>query len=139
MFIDSNNRAVNIFAPYEHDGVRYGDLRDPRLREAVGITEISDPQPPEDYSPLTHFRMEQDTAPYVVFLRKPDEMITRAISATAREQIASIELSELYPRVLRAYLLSVLNPTSVEYLKVKAVDDKIVELRQKVIPDIPTP
>lgn len=49
------------------------------------LTVIADPTPPADYTEATYFRTEQDEAPYVVYTRKPQEMIDAALAATARE------------------------------------------------------
>lgn len=49
------------------------------------LTEIADPVPPEDYSEATYFRTEQDDAPYVVYTRKPQEMIDANNAVRERE------------------------------------------------------
>jgi hypothetical protein len=73
-----NNIRINIYAPHtDANGTRYGNLTDPAIREALGVVEVADPTPPDEY--LTHpqrwFRVEQDDAPYVVYTRKSDEQI----------------------------------------------------------------
>jgi hypothetical protein len=78
MFI-RNGLRFNIDASQEIDGVRYPNFRDPVLREQLGITEIADPQPPEDFSDDTYYRTEQDDAPYVVFTRKPAAQIVAVL------------------------------------------------------------
>lgn len=76
MFINQDQRRVNVYAPFEDaNGTRYGNLTDPAVREALGVVEIPDPQPPEDYSDETYYRTEQDEAPYVVFTKKSDEQL----------------------------------------------------------------
>jgi hypothetical protein len=71
MFIFKTTKLrANPYAPYTApDGTRY-----PRIPMEL-LDEIPDPQPPEDYSPDTYFRTEQDDAPYVVYTRKSDEQI----------------------------------------------------------------
>ena len=54
-------------------------------------------------------------------------------SGIAQAEINQIEEQSLLPRVLRIYLLSVLDPASIEYAKVKEVDDKITNLRTRII------
>lgn len=82
MFVDQNQRRINIYAPFETaDGTHYANMRDPAVREMLGVVEIPDPVPPEDFSDMLYFRTEQDTAPYVVYTRKPDEMISQAEQA----------------------------------------------------------
>lgn len=94
MFI-LNGKRINIDAPFEHNGVRHANLRDPALRAAVGVQEIDDPVPPADYSDDTYYRTEQDDAPYVVYTRKSDEQIRAAELA---------KLTPLSPRQIRQAL-----------------------------------
>jgi hypothetical protein len=54
-------------------------------------------------------------------------------SSMAQAEIKQIEEQSLLPRVLRIFLLSTLDPTSFEYAKVKEVDDKITNLRTRII------
>lgn len=42
---------------------------------------MDEPSPPDDYSEETHYRTEQDAAPYVVYTRKSDEQIAEAHQA----------------------------------------------------------
>jgi len=73
-----NNKRINIDAPHTtEDGVTYANLRDPCVRLALGVAELADPPQPADYSDKLYFRTEQDDAPYVVYTRKPDEMIAQ--------------------------------------------------------------
>lgn len=98
MFIDSNQTRINIYAPFTSaDGIRYPDLRDEALRAQLGITEIADPVAPEDFSDELYFRTEQDTAPYIVYTKKPDEMIaaTQAAKATT-EALAYLASTDWY-------------------------------------------
>jgi hypothetical protein len=82
MFIFSATQSsVNIYAPYTSaDGTKHANLLDPTVREAAGVVEIADPQPPEDYSADTYYRTEQDTPPYVVFTKKSDEQIMEVMT-----------------------------------------------------------
>jgi hypothetical protein len=71
-----NGKRINIYAQFEtDDGTRYANLINPDVRASVGVQEIPDPVPPEDYSDETYYRTEQDTEPYVVFTRKSDEQL----------------------------------------------------------------
>jgi hypothetical protein len=54
-------------------------------------------------------------------------------SNMAQAEIKQIEDHTLLPRVLRVFLLSILDPTSFEYTKVKEIDDKITSLRSRII------
>lgn len=53
-------------------------------------------------------------------------------SNAAQEEIRKIEEQSLLPRVLRTFLLSILDPASIEYVKVKEIDDKITNLRTRI-------
>lgn len=83
MFI-RNDKRFNIYASQEIDGVTYPSFTDPVLREKLGITEIPDPVPPEDYSDETYYRTEQDDYPYIVYTRKSDEQIAEQELSEAR-------------------------------------------------------
>jgi len=74
MFIKDNLR-FNIYASKEIAGIRYPNFLNPDLRAQLGIEEISDPTPPEDYTDETYFRTEQDDAPYIVYTKKSPEQL----------------------------------------------------------------
>ncbi|MCA3116420.1 MAG: hypothetical protein ING91_19495 [Rhodocyclaceae bacterium] len=130
MFIRDQKR-INIHAPYETpDGIRYGNLVDPYLRAAFGILEIPEPQPPADYSEDTHFRTEQDDAPYVVYTRKSNEQISQAKRARVLAQVAALEQSTMLPRPVREGMLSMPGAEQQPWFaRVKAVDDEVAALR----------
>ena len=88
MFIDKDNRRFNPSAVIKHDGVTYNGnvMMFPGVCAELGIIEIPDPQPPEDYSDELYFKTEQDEAPYVVYTRKPDEMIAATRQSKINEQ-----------------------------------------------------
>ena len=88
MFIKDSKR-FNIYASQEIDGVRYANFTDPALREQLGILEIPDPVPPEDYTEDTYYRTEQDTEPFVVFTKKSDEQIAQQTQAKLNQQSLS--------------------------------------------------
>ena len=74
MFIDQTTQLrVNIYAPYKGRS----KLDTPEIRAAVGVIEIADPIPPEDYSDETYYRTEQDAAPYVIYTKKSPEQLER--------------------------------------------------------------
>lgn len=84
MYIKEGKR----FDPYstvEHEGVVYQGnvLKFKHVVKALGIEEIPEPAAPEDFSDRTYFRTYQDTAPYVVYEKRPEEQIRQF-------QIASI-------------------------------------------------
>lgn len=88
MFI-LNEKRINIYAPFTTpEGVTYGNLTDPAVRDQIGVIEVSEPTPPEDYSESTYYRTEQDEAPYVVYTRKSDEQIAEAALNEAKQERA---------------------------------------------------
>lgn len=146
MFIKDNKR-INIYAPHESaNGTRYGNLTDPAVRAAVGVVEMPDPQPPEDYSEDTYYRNEQDEAPYVVFTRKSDEQIAQARAAKIQAQIDSMERESLVARPVREYMLLDMEAKALAagytleqlreqqhgYRRVKEFDEQIQALRAQL-------
>lgn len=90
MFI-LNEKRINIHAPFTtSEGVTYGNLTDPEIRNQLGVLEISEPTPPEDYSESTYYRTEQDEAPYVVYTRKSDEQIAKVVLTKAKQERAQV-------------------------------------------------
>lgn len=91
MFVDQNQRRINIDAPFvASDGRGLANLRDPAERERYGVVEIPDPVPPADYSDELYYRTEQDDAPYVVFTRKSDEQIAALNKAKLDAKLALV-------------------------------------------------
>lgn len=83
MFIDQiTQKRVNIYAPY----AGRSKLDTPEIRAELGIVEILDPTPPEDYSDETYYRTESDDAPYVIFTKKSDEQIAQVMQQKAKAQ-----------------------------------------------------
>lgn len=86
MFIDEETgRMVNINAPYKGRT----RLDTPEIRAAVGVIEITDDVAPEDYSEDLYFRTEDWFAsqrPYIVYTRKPDEMIAKTLQEQTNAQ-----------------------------------------------------
>ncbi len=74
MFIKDSKR-FNIYASATIDNIQYGSFVDPAVRAAVGITEISEPAPPQDYTEETYTREDIDDAPYVVYTPMTEEAI----------------------------------------------------------------
>ena len=88
MFI-LNEKRINIHAPFTtSEGVTYGNLTDPVVRNQLGVVEVTEPTPPEDYSEDLYYRTEQDEAPYVVYTRKSDERIAEVTLAKAKQERA---------------------------------------------------
>lgn len=88
MFI-LNEKRINIYAPFvTTEGVTYGNLTDPVVRSQLGVVEVTEPTPPEDYSEDLYYRTEQDEAPYVVYTRKSDEQIAEAALSKAKQERA---------------------------------------------------
>jgi hypothetical protein len=68
-----NEVRINIDAPFEGpDGTRYANLKDPQVRQSLGVTEVPDS---EKKDPKFYFVQEQDTAPYVVNTPRPLETV----------------------------------------------------------------
>ena len=85
MFI-LNEKRINIHAPFvTTEGVTYGNLTDPVVRNQLGVVEVTEPTPPEDYSEDLYYRTEQDEAPYVVYTRKSDEQIAEVTLSKAKQ------------------------------------------------------
>ena len=125
-----NQKRFNIYAPAEIDEVRYANFLDPVLREQLGIVEVADPVPPEDYSEDTYFRTEQNDAPYVVYTRKSDEQINQAKRARILSQIATLEQGALMARQVREVMLGLPGADQQPWFaRVKAVDDEVAALR----------
>lgn len=139
-----NDKRINIDAAFTSaDGITYANLRDPYLRMAFGIQEISDPAPPADFSDETYYRTEQDDAPYVVFTRKSDEQIEQARKARIQAQIDAMERDALLARPAREFMLlqmeaiaagqgvtpEQLREQHYGYRKVKEFDETIAALR----------
>lgn len=86
-------------------GVKQLDMSDPANRERCGVVETTIIDPPEGYSEETHYRGEQDTAPYVVYERKPQRIIDEAFNGRVQAQIDALERGAMLPRVVREDLM----------------------------------
>ena len=84
MFI-LNEKRVNIYAPITVGDVQYANLRSPEVRALLGVIEIHEPDAPADYSENTYIRIEQDTAPYVVYEKRSDEVIAYQVMKQAKQ------------------------------------------------------
>lgn len=151
MFIDKDKRRVSqatIDAPYiDADGTQHPALwlRNPINQAKVGITEIADPGAPEDFSDDVYYRTEQDTEPYVVYTRKPEEQITQAINSKLDQQIDAIERQAIMPRGTREALKAIMEAqaaaggltpeqlykANIGYKKLVDLDTEIKSLRGK--------
>ena len=64
------------------------------IRARAGVVEIADDPAPEDYSDDTYFRTEDWNAtqrPYIVYTRKPEEIIVEAANNKIKAQIVALE------------------------------------------------
>lgn len=84
MFIKDGKR-FNILASATIGDVTYPNFLDPALRSSLGITEVADPAPPDDYDPDLYYRTEQDDVPYVIFTKKSDDQVAAILAA--RQQL----------------------------------------------------
>lgn len=69
---------------------------------------------------------------------KDPAIIAQMESNAAQNEITQLETQSLLPRLLRAYLLTVMDANSAEYKKVKEIEDQIVVLRKKILPSTPS-
>lgn len=83
-----NGKRFNVYASAVFDGVTYPHFLDAGLREQLGILEVQEPTPPEDYSDKLYYRTEQDEAPYVLYTRKSDEQLAAQELAEAQAKAA---------------------------------------------------
>jgi hypothetical protein len=76
MFI-RNNKRFDVYGAYVINGESFGAgaFLNQEIRDRMQVTMLSDPAPPDDYSPDTYDRREINDAPYVVYTRKSDEQI----------------------------------------------------------------
>lgn len=84
MFI-LNETRINIYAPITVGDVQYANLQSPEVRSLLGVIEIPEPDAPADYSPNTYIKIEQDTAPYVIYVKRSDEAIAYNIMSQAKQ------------------------------------------------------
>lgn len=85
MFIKDNKR-FNIFAPASINGVLYPNFMNGKLREKLGITEVSEPTPPEDFSVETYYVHQLDEAPFTLYTRKSDEQIAKLVQSKINQE-----------------------------------------------------
>lgn len=52
----------------------------------LGVTTVDEPQPPVDFNYDTYDRFEIDDAPYVIYQRKPEELIAALALLRAKQQ-----------------------------------------------------
>ena len=111
-------KSVNYYSIIMVDDIAYS-VQNEQDRKTIGIEEIQEPQPPEDFSDELYFRTEQQDAPYIVYTKKPAQMIydTQLAKAKTQRQAAYKERSDVIAfKVLRG------EATQEEY---KAEVDKI--------------
>jgi hypothetical protein len=130
IWIDNETKLrVNIYRAYKGRS----RLDTPEIREAVGVIEIAEPSPPEDYSDETYYKSEQDDFPYIIYTRKPQEQIDQMLKAKALAAIDAIERNSILPRLTREYMLELPGAASKPWFaKVKALDDDVTAERAKI-------
>lgn len=79
MFIKDGKR-FNPYTTIEFNGIVFqGNLTMfPSVMAAMGISEVEEPVPPEDYSADRYYRLESDSVPYVIYEPKSAEQIRQA-------------------------------------------------------------
>lgn len=150
MYIDKNEKRFNPYATHVVNGVTYeGNILDfPEVCRELGIEEIPDPQPPEDYNDGYYFVTEQDTAPYRVYTRKSDELISEYERQKTLSQIRSIEdtVENDTRKITRIFMLDVFEFLAAQngitpdqlylnnkgYRGLKDLENQIIPLREKV-------
>lgn len=91
IYIDQATQLrVNIH--YQYKG--FSRLDTPEIREAAGVIELAEPEPPTDYDPDFYYRVEQDTSPYVVYTRKPEEQIAE-IQMQRAKALRAVEVKDI--------------------------------------------
>lgn len=136
MFVfKSSLKRANPFAPYEDEnGVKH-----PRIPPEL-LTEVEEPTPPADYSEDTYRVFMQDSAPYVVYVKKSDDEIAWATNDKIQANIEAAEKQALLPRVIREFLLA--QPaanTKPWFNTVKDLDTAVATLRKSKVPEKPRP
>lgn len=102
-----NGRRFNIHARYTdpETGEKGIDMTKPENRTRCGVTEVADPQPPEDFSHDLYTVQESDVAPYVEYIRRSDEEIARLRRDRIDREIDGKERNAMLPRVVREDLM----------------------------------
>jgi hypothetical protein len=113
------NRRFNIYAGATIDGVRYPNFLDPDLRTSLGITEVTEPEPPEDYTPEGWVREERDEAPYVIWRPFTEDEIRARIPRSVTMRQARLAL-------LGAGLLSTVDAA------IDAIEDETVKAAARI-------
>lgn len=138
-------RRFNIHASATIDGVLYPHFTDRSLWEKLGISEAPEPEMPAEMvaDPTYWLRRETDEAPYVEFVKMPDEEIALIEQRIAKGTINDLERSTMLPRASREFMLGMMvqlamqqgldEPTLYDknpgYRKVKDLDEEIKTLR----------
>lgn len=93
LWIDAAGKRVN------HEAIRHQRAKDgslhpgglmPEQLNELGYQEITISVKPDDFSDKLYFRTEQDDAPYVMYTRKPQEMIDAANAAEVAEKLTRV-------------------------------------------------
>ena len=74
MFIYQGKRVWPHVKIIEVNGINYS-VDNQSDREAIGIEEIPEPAFPEGGSDRTHYKSEQDAAPFVIYTKKPVDQV----------------------------------------------------------------
>ena len=127
LYIDQETgKLVNIHAPYK--GRSRIDTKE--LREAVGVVEIERDAPPDEYNDHPDwYEVREDweaiQRPYIVYTRKPQEMIDEITNNKIKAQIAALEAGQ--HRAIREAVLAG------DKTRLAALDAQIADLRSKLV------
>lgn len=129
-----SNTYIREGIPFVINEVQYPanwlNLSTPEDKSSLGIEDIVTVGTREDtrYYYVTEELVGSELR--ITNIRKSEELIAQMEVSIKNQEIDRLERETLLPRVLREYLLSNINdPTDIIYTKVKALDDKIKELR----------
>lgn len=93
MYIDKDDKRINPHARLVRGNVTYvgNILRFPEAVAALGIREIPDPAPPEDFDDRNYFVSHSDTAPYTTYTKKAPEQL-REVAIAAMPALTPLQM-----------------------------------------------
>ena len=91
MFIDKNLNRINPYSIICVDGITYPGniLQFPDAVESLGIVEVSEPRPPEDYTDDSYFKTELISPPYIYYEKKSDLILKTQKLNKKKEDISN--------------------------------------------------
>ena len=126
IYIDEETgRMVNIYAPFKGRS----RLDSEEIRAAVGVVEIEREAPPEVYADHPDwYEVREDweatQRPYIIYTKKPDEMIVATENGKIKAQISALE--DQQGRAIREAVLTG------DKTRLQKLDDDIAALRSQL-------